>query len=61
MKYTCLEILEKTGIENPREKFGKMGITIGGVNANSAEKVINVQDATEVEVIVGKEAFTVTL
>ena len=61
MRYTSLEILKLAGIENPESQVGKIGISIGGVTVNTPDHVINMQDATEVKVIFGKELLTVEL
>lgn len=55
MKYLASEILEKAGV-NVEETVGKVGVSIGGINVNTADHIINVQDATTVEIIVGAEA-----
>lgn len=55
MKYLASEILEKAGV-NIEETVGKVGISIGGINVNTPDHIINVQDATTVEIIVGAEA-----
>lgn len=61
MKLTALDILHRAGVETPGDKIGKVSVSIGGVVANDPNKVINLQTAEEVEVIVGNESFTADL
>lgn len=61
MIYTALEVLEAAGIEQPEEKIGKFGISIGGVTVNTPDHLINVQAETTVSVRVGREYFTAHL
>lgn len=61
MKYTAIEILKMAEIETPEEKLGAIAITIGGVNVNTPDHVINIQDAKTVSVVVGSESKEVTL
>ena len=61
MKYTALEIIGFAGVEKPKTKIGKVSCSIGGVVVNTPDHVINVQDASEIDVIVANELFTASL
>lgn len=61
MVYTTLEVLRLAGVETPEEKLGKVSVSIGGVVSNDPDKLVNLQNATSVEVIVGKQSYDVTL
>lgn len=60
MKFKAKDILEKAGYE-PASKIGKVRVRIGGVSVNDPEHIINVQDAKEVDILVGIETQTVSL
>lgn len=57
MKYTALELLKHAGVPEPEKQFGTVGISIAGVNANKADKVINMQDAKKVTALVGDKSY----
>lgn len=56
MKYTVLDIFKIAGVPEPEAKAGKFSASIGGVNANAPDKVINV-GAGKVDVVVAGETY----
>ena len=61
MKYTALEIVKKTGVENPEALFGAVAIEIGGIAVNSPDHILNTQDAEEVAVVIGTTDYVAAL
>jgi hypothetical protein len=61
MKLTTIDILRRASVPDPADKIGKVSVSVGGVPTNYPDKMINVQEADEVEVIVGTEKFTANL
>lgn len=59
--YTAEEILTEAGFDT--DEIGEIRITIGGLNVNKPNHVINIPEASddELEVIVGNEVKTLTL
>jgi hypothetical protein len=62
-KYTAKEILAEAGVENLDEVFGKLRVRIAGLRGIvSPDHVIKIPTGTKsLEVIVGNDAFDVTL
>lgn len=61
MKYTALEIVTKTGIENPEAVFGARSVDIGGIPVNTPDHIVDAQDADHVVVTIGTEVFKAML
>ncbi len=61
MKYTALEIVTKTGIENPEAVFGTKSVDIGGIVVNTPDHIIDAQDSEHVTVTIGTEVFKAAL
>lgn len=59
MKYTAIEILKLAGVEEPERKLGAVAITIGGLNVNTPDHLINFQDSEKTQVIVGNDVYDI--
>lgn len=57
MRYTALDILKAAGVENPKEKIGKMRVNIAGISVNRADHVVNLQSAKTCDVLVGSKLY----
>ncbi len=61
MKFLSSELIVKTGVENVGELIGTVSISVGGIPVNDANHVIDVGEATSVDIIIGTDLHTVEI